>query len=251
MDTKIFIIGHKAIDYGWYDDNALYEPIQVGSNPDMLPGVQRDNTGRNIHKWNPMYAESTATYWIANNVTGYTYLGQCQYRRRLKFNEDTDFEGIFSNYDAICCKPLNYNPYNQYTCCHSHLDMDDFREAIAELYPDMLDDFDKYITNGNWLYYSNSFVLRAEDYRAYSKFLFKIINWIKKKRGWTTVAKAAAQIKQEMDDGLRRNNAPKGRNIISYQLQVPAFLSERIFNLWVRAKCPRRLEIKYETFEGV
>lgn len=251
MNTKIFIVGHKKINYGWYQDNALYQPIQVGEREDILPDVLRDNTGKNIHKWNPLYAELCATYWISNNVTGYTYLGQCQYRRRFKFPEDENFDKIFNDYDVVCCKPLNMPVYQQYCLCHSVKDMEDLEEAINAVAPEFNDAFDKYIRKGTKIYYSNSYILPAKQYKDYAKFLFKVLNYIKKKRGWTTVDKARNDMLTEMQNGERNKIAPAGRDYRDYQIQWAAFTAERIWTMWVQEKCPRRMEMNYSKYEGV
>lgn len=242
--TKIFIIAHKPVDYGLWNDE-LYTPIQVGGAPDLEEGILRDNSGNNISDWNRYFAETTATYWINKHVTGCTYLGQCQYRRRLELH-DADFEQIFKQYDAICCQPLRYNPYSQFAGCHARGDADDLCEAIRTLYPDMSESVDRYLVHGNILYYSNGYVLRAEDYKAYADFLYNVQRYIMDKRGYTSIEELERQVTEEINCGYRRGN--RG---LRYQEQIGGFASERAFTCWVQHHCPRRLEIKYKTYEGV
>ena len=62
-EVQIYIIGHKEVDYGYWD-NSIYTPLQVGGGmyKQFLP--LRDNTGDNIAEWNPIYAENTGIYWL-------------------------------------------------------------------------------------------------------------------------------------------------------------------------------------------
>ena len=59
-----------------YVGAALQEPV-VGSS-----GL-RDDTGENISRWNRMYSELTAAYWLWKNKRDAEYLGLCHYRRHF------------------------------------------------------------------------------------------------------------------------------------------------------------------------
>lgn len=63
--------------------NSVYHPIHVGravSKVD-LSRIIGDDTGDNISHLNPLYCETTATYWAWKNDVESDYIGICHYRR--------------------------------------------------------------------------------------------------------------------------------------------------------------------------
>lgn len=247
MDTKIFIIGHKPLDYGYWEYEP-YCPIQVGYGEPFCN--VRDNSGDSRAEWNPFAAENTATWWIARNAApSLDITGQCQYRRRLKFDGPEQVENIFKNYDVICAAPLRMGItlYEQYARCHCERDIQDVYSVIREKYPEYIDAYQKYILNGRKVYYSNSFVLRASDYVRYNDFLWTILDGVREIRGWDTPSITEKEIKYEIDTGKRA-----GTRGVKYQAQVGGFLSERLWTMWVQANFDGRIyEMPYTKFEGV
>ena len=89
---KVYILTHKKFDEE-YDEN-LYEPLLNGSallNEDF--GYTRDDTGENISKLNPYYAELTGEYWVWKNSDA-DIIGFNHYRRwfckNIKFDKLTE-----------------------------------------------------------------------------------------------------------------------------------------------------------------
>ena len=256
-DARIYIVGHKPVEYGIWD-NDLYQPIQVGTNEDF--SNVRDNTGDNIACWNELYAENTALYWIwKNRPKDLKYIGICQYRRRLEFDEDFDFDELFESYDVVSCMPLMMFPsvMHQYAYCHSPLDMKLLSFIIEREYPEYLDSFSKFIADGWFLFNSNGFIMRAEDFDRYCEFLFSICDRFREEKGWDTPEIAKEKIDQEIMSGQRRGDdghvgdERKGGN--GYQRQVLGFLSERILTLFIchNFAHKRTYCLPYTTFEGV
>lgn len=245
-DAQIFILGHKAVDYGVWD-NALYTPLEVGAALREPVFAVRDNTGANISDWNQIYAETTGTYWIANN-TYFSYAGQCQYRRRLEFPLDFDFKSAFEKYGAICAEPINIgNVYDQYCLCHCKQDMDLVEAIINDKYPQLAEAYEKYIKKSGALYYSNSFVLNGDDYKEYAEVLFGILDIFKEERQWNTPEEALRLI----GDEVKKRTRGRARGV-AYQSQVFGFLSERLWTMWVQSKFTGRIKnIKYKKYEGV
>ena len=100
-DIQIYELAYNKVKYGLWD-NALYTPLQCcadRSNTDVCE--LKDNTGENISSKNFYYCETTGTYWIWKNAPETKYVGQCQYRRRLEFKEDFDFDTIFDKHKII------------------------------------------------------------------------------------------------------------------------------------------------------
>ena len=126
-DIKGYIFCHKPVEYGIWD-NSLYTPLEVGAAlRDNHCAELRDNTGDNVSDWNEILAENSGIYWIwKNKPESAKYILNCQYRRRLLFEEDTDFDKIFSKFDVIVPQPLKvlYGLQVQYIACHSRMDIE-------------------------------------------------------------------------------------------------------------------------------
>ena len=253
-DAQIYIISHKPIDY--QREDSLYSPLQVGFN-DKIAEL-RDNTGDNISEWNPLYAECTGTYWIWKNHPDLKYVGQTQYRRRLEFPEDENFDDIFSRYDVITMTPLFFAGTSVqffYGYCHNPEDMSTAEDIVKTLYPDMTDSWNKYLKTESRILYSNGFIMRAEDYDRYCSFLFSVFEEFKKRKGWDTLenAKEALDaVRHSVEEDIVRGRR-QGTRGIGYQMQVFGFLSERLWTLWCFHTFPQeRIMFKdYRKFEGV
>ena len=256
-DSQVYIVCHKPVEYGQWD-NALYTPIQVGSKEQFCE--LRDNTGDSIADWNFLYAEGTAMYWVYRNMSLDTmkYVGFCQYRRRLEFPEDVDFDELFKSCDIITPEPLNgIVPLQQYVHCHSVQDMVDLCAVIAENMPEWIEPFKKYMANGTRLWYANSYIMKVEDFKEYAGWLFKIFDLLRIKKGWENPQVAADLIKAEQENGTRMRDeySEEGRKALadgrSYNAQVFAFLQERLLTMYIQEKFPRVMEVPYVKYENL
>lgn len=246
QDAQIYIYNHKALEYGVWD-NELYTPIEVGAElRDPFMEQLRDNDEQdNISAANPLFAENTGLYYVWKHCHPDKFKGVCQYRRRLEFPEDFDFETIFKDYDAIAATPLHFPVRYQYTNCHSGTDMKYLEEVVKDLYPDYAADFDNLINRGTTLYYSNGLIMRTEDFDAYCEWLFKILFGFVTARGWYSLDDARKTVREEIASGLRKN--VRGEN---YQLQVCGFLSERLLSLYLLRNC-KIYEQDYKKYENI
>ena len=236
-DAQIYILGHKPLEYG-YLDNQLYTPLQVGAyyKPQFLPIT--DAQGDNIGQWNTVFAETTGMYWIAHNAPEtLKYVGCCQYRRRILIVDYADFDEIFSKCQIICSEPLHMaiSVYQQYCHCHTKAEIDTVKEVIADLYPEYMDSWNKFIENGNDLIYSSGFVMKTEDFKRYIDFYTSIMFETLKRMGLNTPEEVQEYAIREMEAGRKPksngNGADKG--VIEYQRQIAAFLQERIATLFI------------------
>lgn len=243
-DAQIYVLSHKPIDY--QREDALYTPLQVGNKEDFCD--LRDNTGDNISAWNPVYAECTGTYWIwKNRPQGLKYVGQTQYRRRLEFPEDTDFDTIFKDYDVITMAPLRPGlaPQPFYGRCHSQDDIDTAERVVKDLHPEMSGEWDRIMKLSPNLLYSNGFILPADEYDRYCEFLFPVLEEVLDRKGWLTPEIALEKCREEVS--LRKR--PKSRGV-EYQAQIGGFLSERLWTFWCFSQYPKRYTVPYRKFDG-
>ena len=269
-DVQLFMLCYDKEEYGFVD-NAVMTPIQCGAANGKDVCKLKDNTGDNISALNYLYVENTGIYWIWKNVKDAVYKGQTQYRRRLEGVDETmDYDNIFRNYDIICAKPYNY-PANHaafipsdtvlggYAYSHCKEDLEDLGKIVCTYYPEYSFDWDKYIVNGENLYYSNGFVMKADKYDEYCTFLFDLLQKWAEKHGITRYEDVIRHVAFNMGRNKYIRYPIEHRNVENltwpeflYQTRIFGYLSERIFTLWVCHNIPenKRYEVSYVKMEG-
>ena len=268
-DVQLFMLCYDKEEYGFVD-NEVMTPLQCGAANGKDVCELKDNTGDNISTANFLYVETTGLYWIWKNVKDATYKGQTQYRRRLEGVDDTmDYDAIFKDHDVICAKPYNY-PANHaafipsdtvaggYAYSHCKDDLDSLEQIVKSVHPDYAEDWDKYITNGENLYYSNGFVLRAEKYDEYCQFLFDLLERWAVANGITRYEDVIVHVARNLGAGKYIRYPIEGQDpmkltwpSVNWQIHIFGFFSERIFTLWLQHNIPqeRRYEVEYIKME--
>lgn len=252
-DTKIFTLCYEKKNFQFLDD-AVITPLQVGANNGKDLCELKDNTLDNISDKNFFYVEGTGTYWIWKNVKDCKYKGQMQYRRPLSGVSDTmNFDEVFSKYDVITCVPFNHPANSKPTATNKMCIpaqtveggyafsncIDDLlvMEVIIKMYyPEYADDYDKYIKEGENLYYSNGFILRSEDYDRYAEFMYGCLEYYLEMTGIKTEADVIEHVKYNLEAGkyIRYNeNEINNEIVINWQSKIGGFLSERLWTLWL------------------
>ena len=265
-DVQLFMLCFNPTDYGFVN-NEVMTPLQCGAAVNDKDVCRlKDNTGDNISNLNPYYVENTGLYWIWKNVKDAKYKGQTQYRRRFsEIDENTDFDKIFSEYDIICCKPYNFPenakkfiPANTveagFGYSHCIDDLKILERIVKEVHPDYAADWDKYIKKGTDLYYSNGFILPAEEYDKYCEFLFDLLERFMKRIGVTTYEDLILHIGRNLGAGryIRYDDPFKlSWREVKWQSEICGFLSERILTLYIQHNFPKRYEIEYTKMEDM
>ena len=241
MDKKadLYVVFHRPVDYGIWDDE-LWTPLQVGSygKERLLEQGYTDCEGDNISEWNRLFWENTGLYWIwKNGLTGKKYAGMCQYRRRLDFHTEEELDRLFTDYDVIAASPIFLfgNIKDQYCDCHNSFDMNLCEKIVKTLYPDYREDWDKYISKGRFLFYSNGFILREDDFKKYCEWLFSIFRKYIEEMRWCLIDDVVEYVKKQIDKGMRPNSNGHGgtEGALTYQCAIFGFLSERLWTLWM------------------
>ena len=253
-DVQIFTLCYEKKDFQFLNDEAI-TPLQVGATNGTNVCELKDNVGDNISSGNYFYIENTGTYWIWKNVKDAKYKGQMQYRRPLSgVTGEMNFEEVFSKYDVITCEPFHHPSHKTptkeepmiisadtveqgYAFSNCLDDLLILEMAIKMYYPDYAEDYDKYIKNGPNLYYSNGFIMKAEDYDRYCEFLFNCLN------GYLNLADIKSEkdliehVKYNLEVGkYQRYPEPKKvpSEAIKWQCSIGGFLSERLWTLWLQ-----------------
>lgn len=258
-DAQIYVIAHRPVDYE-IPDNSLNTPVQVGHNDRFLEHRDTDCPG-SIAVMNGFYAETTGIYYAwKTHPDNLKYIGVCQYRRQFAFPEDQDFDELFKDFKVIAATPLMYTHatvWGQYGACHCLGDMELLQEIIKDRYPEYNEDFEKWVKCGSWQFYANGFVMRAEDFDRYCKWLFTILREFLQRKGWIHMGAVRKEIEQDIREGRRLSTDGKKlceiEDAVRYQSQVGGFLSERLLGLYLLHNFgPKGIRCEdYKKFEGV
>lgn len=184
----IYILTHKKFTAN-YDKN-LYKPLLNGSyfiNEEI--NYIKDDTGDNISKLNPYYAELTGEYWAWKNSNA-DIIGFNHYRRwfckNLKFYKLTydDIISDLENNDIILPKKSYLNKSVKETIIHGLKKNPDYgakwedylklEHVIKEEFPEYYESYE-YIMNNKTCYSNNMFICNSELADKYFKWLFNVL----------------------------------------------------------------------------
>ena len=236
MSTEIYILIHKPLEYEM--DLSRYIPIHVGAAlTDKKFAVIRDNIRDNISWKNPCYLETTGIYWIWKNSTA-DIKGQMQYRRFLSVNPDF-CERILKNYDIITANPseLKMTVETQYEISHDIDDLLAVKDILMAKYPEYVDSYNEYISQGNILYYSNSFVTTKERYNDLCSFCFDVLDTLCAIKNYddyqVRIEHAKETMKKHPEHKLNYSPSHPDLSGVEYQTRICGYLFERLFTLYV------------------
>ncbi|EKU79340.1 DUF4422 domain-containing protein [Veillonella seminalis] len=240
MDIKVLIATHKKY---WMPRDSMYLPIQVGAALNKSLGYITDNEGDNISAKNPFYSELTGLYWAWKNLDC-NYLGLFHYRRYLGHKskwyllsgtlqrkymilKDEECTSLLAKYDIILPKKRNYyveTIKSHYAHAHNLKDLESTEQIIAEKYPEYLNAFDAVMSEKE-LYILNMCITKKEIFDAYCEWLFSIL--------------------------FELENRIDYMSYDVYQKRVFGFLSERLFNVWLRKQNLSKVELDVIEIEPV
>lgn len=187
MNIKVLVATHKS--YKMPKDSA-YLPIFVGRSlhSDAPKNYQRDDIGDNISNKNPHYNEITALYWAFKHLDA-DVIGLVHYRRYFSahsFFQKKDFSSILSgeqigkilkDASIIVPKPRNYyieTIESHYRHSHSAIGIDALYEIIQQQPAEYRESFSK-VMHSKKAHMFNMFIMRREEFMAYSSWLFSIL----------------------------------------------------------------------------
>ena len=252
-DIQIYSLCYSNKNFKFLNDSVV-TPLQVGAANGTNVCELKDNIGDNISNKNYFYIENTGTYWIWKNVKEAKYKGQMQYRRPLEgVNENMDFNEVFSKYKVITCEPFNH-PANSrptkekpmfipamtveqgYAFSNCIDDLRIIEMVINIYYPEYKDSYNKFIKNGENLYYSNGFIMKSDDYDRYCEFLFDCLDKYQQFVDVSTPQRLRDRVIYNMEVGKypkHINPQSRSEEAIRWQMSIGGFLSERIWTLWL------------------
>ena len=252
-DIQIYSLCYSKKNFKFLNDSVV-TPLQVGASNGTNVCELKDNIGYNISDKNYFYIENTGTYWIWKNVKDAKYKGQMQYRRPLEgVNESMNFNEVFSKYKVITCEPFNHPANSQptkenpmfipamtveqgYAFSNCIDDLKIIEMVINIYYPEYKDSYNKFIKNGENLYYSNGFIMKTDDYDRYCEFLFDCLDKYQQFVDVSTPQRLRDRVIYNMEVGKypkHMNPQSRSEEAIRWQMSIGGFLSERIWTLWL------------------
>ena len=231
MKTVIAVAAHKACEL---PGNVPYLPVQAGAalRPDL--GLTRDDGGENISLRNGLYSELTVHYWLWKNMQADVY-GLCHYRRYFTLQgrgralsgalTQSQAEQLLETAEVIVPRPRVYlieTNYSQYAHAHRAGDLVLARQVIAEGCPDFLPAFDR-VMKRCWGRRFNMFIMRREQFEAYSAWLFGILF--------------------ELEKRLTAAGEPENSRVLG-------FVAERLLDVWLEKTQPRVRQVRVMHLES-
>lgn len=193
-NIKVVVATHKKYQM---PQEAIYLPVQVGSQGKENLGYVLDNTGDNISLKNPYYCELTGLYWAWKNLNA-DYIGLCHYRRHFtcsriiprksqkKFKillNQIQIENKLKNTDIILPKKRKYyieTLYNHYKHTMHIEPLEQTEKIIKEKYPNYTEQFEK-LKKRTSAHMFNMFIMKKEYLNKYCKWLFDILFELEKR----------------------------------------------------------------------
>ena len=230
-DVDLFVCAHK--EFGSKLTNPAYKII-CGKYDEIsadVPIIHTDSYLANLG-----FSEWQKFYYIWKHLEVKDYIGLMHYRRVLKLGDDINIippmEDLFKDCDIIVGEVLNAQIYRHYAMCHNIQDLDDCIEIIKKDYPEYSEACDRAMTNGKFII-CNTCILKKEDFYDLCEFMFGVLFKFCEKN----------DIDPTSDDSFRAHKDKLSKKT-EYQTRVAAFLSERIFNVWVEKRGLRVKRVK-------
>lgn len=215
---QMLVAAHKEFPM---PKDEIYLPIQVGASLSKVKfsEYQVDDQGKNISVKNPYFNELTAIYWARYNSSA-DVIGLVHYRRYFSFKKGKNLQNILDgkqiamllkHTDVILPKKRHYwieSSESHYRHAHHGISLDAVRLIISSKYPEYLEVFENQMSKTS-SHMFNMFIMRREEFNAYSDWLFSILFEVEK---------------------LIENEVLSWD---SYEKRVYGFLSERLLDVWI------------------
>lgn len=186
-NITIYILTHKKITEPYDED--LYQPLLNGSALlDEDFGYIQDNSGDNISKLNPYYAELTGQYWVWKNSNA-DIIGFCHYRRylckglRLQKITKENIINDLKKHDIILPRATKLDRNNKENIywgmkehphygatCEDYVKLNNLlKNEFPEYYPSF-----KKVLNKKTVYNHNMFICNKELANTYFSWIFEV-----------------------------------------------------------------------------
>lgn len=139
-----------------------------------------DGFDDSISDRNGRYCECTAIYWVYKHITT-DYVGIEHYRRRFQLSDEQLKGFMDEGVDIITTPQAIFDETIETHYCQKHYkyDWELLMEAIERLSPEYKEYADKFFS-GKYLFPFNMSIMKAELFREYGEWMFKILDEVYK-----------------------------------------------------------------------
>lgn len=203
---------------------APYLPVQAGSAIFPPLGCARDDGPGSISHLNTQYCELTVHHHLWQNVDAEVY-GLCHYRRYFTLQPfgramrraltGQELERLMDRTDVLVPRPRIYlieTNASHYAHAHRARDLALVREVVAEKCPDFLPAFDR-VMKRRWGRRFNMFIMRREPFRAYSAWLFGVLEETGRRMDADVPARTLGHLAERLMDVWLEKEQPRFRQL--------------------------------------
>lgn len=232
MDANIdlFVCAHK--DFGSKLTNPAY--TIVCGDVDIPAEVRVEHIKEDIS--NVGFSEWQKFYHIWKHMEVKDYVGLMHYRRVLRLSNDINVippaEELLKECDIIVGEVIRTPIYQQYQMCHNIKDLQDVIDIIRTDYPEYVEGMNKAFSSGKFIICNTAF-MRKEDFYDLCEFMFGVLFKFCERNGidYTKDESFYNYIDADIEH-YKKYHRPDDYTFRE-QARVCAYLSERIFNIWV------------------
>ncbi|MCR5258246.1 MAG: DUF4422 domain-containing protein [Desulfovibrio sp.] len=238
MDVTILVAYHKE---SWLPQDSVYLPActsRLAASPDGLhggaPAVPSSGIACGSH---PAFCELQALQWARRHLDA-SHVGLCHYRRyfgkaagnsllarqdlasrRRRIFARSDYERLLTRFDLVLPRRRRYvieTVASHYAHAHHPEELELVRDVLLSLQPASLPAF-REVMERRWLYLYNMFAMPKSLFEEYADWLFPVL--------------------ADFEERLQPWRYPT-----PYERRAPAFMAERLFNVWLAQRRLRAIE---------
>lgn len=234
QDIQIYIISHRKSKI---EENSLYTGLQIGCDiiHEDIYQLKDNQKIPNLSNMNPLYCDSSGLYYIWKHLMNNQskYIGVCNTRRLIEFNENKEFNNIFNKYDIILPIKFKTNLINHYKISHNSNDIDVVCNILSKYYPE----YYNMIYKIEYIYPYNCFITKKYIFDEYCKFFFDIIEKTFNQLNIYDINSTRNHVinafKSNEFKCCNMKEFKTNENLIRYQMNIAGFLNERLLTLFV------------------
>lgn len=240
-NIDIFVCAHKPIPYDYHLTNKAFKivcgekdnVVEEGNHLDVdVIHIKEEISNVGFSEWQKFYYIWKYKY---NDLK--KYVGLMHYRRFLDFggdiNDIPDMDEIFKKCNLVVGDVLYAKSmWGQYAFCHNIKDLESLRDLIYKEFPDYKEAFDV-VMKGEKLMICNTCILKKEDFNNFCSFMFSVLF------RWCHINGINIRDDKSFFDYIDKNigdyskKHKKEDETFREQARIPAFLSERLFTVWL------------------
>ena len=236
QSLKIFAYSHIH-DFFLKDYFEKQDCYEIAYEDEIKSQFSEGNLNKSINE-----GHGISYVWENKLYRDYDYVGFCHYRRHLNLREVNEGD----KFKVIVAKPIHFynSVYEQWD--NPQIFLDTTLKLIKDYSPEIYATAMKHMRD-DYMYYSNNFIMRKEDFEEYGKFVFTIIKNFCKEYNFKSYDDIVEYCKTHQEIyPLMNHTLPSDKKYaedVHYNCRTLGFILERLTSIWMVYRY-RRDEIK-------